>query len=60
MSLIRYGFFGEDDAQRLFLHHYLEALTVNSGPRFAFDQEFAARFRAANKKQVDDHSTLLF
>ena len=54
MSSIRYGFFGEDDAQRLFLHHYLEAVTANSQHRFEFDKAFARRFRAINKKQVDD------
>lgn len=54
MNVIRYGFFGEDDAQRLFLHHYLTAVTAHSARHFEFDQEFARRFRATNKKQVDD------
>ena len=54
MSSIRYGFFGEDDAQRLFLQHYLTALMADSPHRFEFDEAFALRFRATNKKQVDD------
>lgn len=53
MSSIRYGFFGEDDAQRLFLHHYLEALTANSPLRFEFDHAFAQRFQGVNKTLVD-------
>ncbi len=54
MSMIRYGFFGEDDAQRIFLRHYLTALTADLPHRFEFDEAFALRFRATNKKQVDD------
>lgn len=53
MSPIRYGFFGEDDAQRLFLQHYLTAVTAGSPHRFEFDEAFARRFRAVNKTIVD-------
>lgn len=54
MSALRYGFFGEDDAQRLFLQHYLAAIIGELPWRFEFDQKFAYRFRGTNKKQVDD------
>lgn len=54
MTPIRYGFFGEDDAQRLFLRHYLATVTAGSQHRFEFDEAFARRFRATNKQQVDD------
>ncbi|WP_157887143.1 hypothetical protein [Hymenobacter sp. PAMC 26628] len=40
MKIIRYGFFGEDDAQRLFLHHYLVALAVGQNWRFEVDANF--------------------
>ncbi|MBD2770276.1 hypothetical protein IC235_20510 [Hymenobacter sp. BT664] len=53
MSILRYGFFGEDDAQRLFLHHYLVAVTANSPWRFEYDADFARRYKAVNKHQVD-------
>ena len=38
MTPIRYGFFGEDDAQRLFLRHYLATVTAGSQHRFEFDE----------------------
>lgn len=40
MRVIRYGFFGEDDAQRLFLHHYLTQLTINQDYQFESDKTF--------------------
>lgn len=40
MRVIRYGFFGEDDAQRLFLHHYLNQLATNQDYRFEADTTF--------------------
>ncbi len=40
MRTIRYGFFGEDDAQRLFLHHYLSTLAEGSEWQFEVDTSF--------------------
>jgi len=40
MRTLRYGFFGEDDAQRLFLHHYLSKLAINRDYRFEADTTF--------------------
>lgn len=54
MTVLRYGFFGEDDAQRLFLQHYLAAASAGRNWRFEADEAFAKRFRGINKTQVDD------
>lgn len=54
MNILRYGFFGEDEAQRLFLHRYLEALAVGQAWRFEADEAFARRFRRQNKTQVNN------
>lgn len=51
MSIIRYGFFGEDEAQRLFLHHYLTALTAAQAHQFVADDTF--RLVGGNKSRVD-------
>lgn len=41
MRVLRYGFFGEDDAQRLFLHHYLQVLAAGQAAwRFEVDTSF--------------------
>lgn len=40
MRIIRYGFFGEDDAQRLFLHHYLTTLAAGQPWQFERDPLF--------------------
>lgn len=40
MKVIKYGFFGEDDAQRLFLRHYLAKLAINQPYRFEADDAF--------------------
>lgn len=52
MSTLRYGFFGEDDAQRLFLHHYLTAMSAKQPWQFQIDEKFGYRFKGLNKKQV--------
>jgi len=52
MRTIRYGFFGEDEAQRLFLHHYLTALSNNSVYLFESDESFG--LVGGNKSQVDN------
>ncbi len=56
MNLITYGFFGEDEAQRLFLHNYLLQLRHLLGkPEITFipNNDFHSRFRVVNKQQVD-------
>lgn len=40
MRILRYGFFGEDDAQRLFLFHYLTTLAKDKEWRFEIDAGF--------------------
>lgn len=40
MRILRYGFFGEDDAQQLFLHHYLTTLAVSKNWQFELDNTF--------------------
>ena len=50
MTMLRYGFFGEDDAQRLFLQHYLAVISVGQSWQFEADEVFAGRFRGVNKK----------
>ena len=40
MRVLRYGFFGEDDAQRLFLHHYLTILATGKNWQFDIDSNF--------------------
>ena len=40
MRTLRYGFFGEDDAQRLFLHHYLITLAKGQEWQFEIDASF--------------------
>ena len=57
MKLLKYGFFGEDEAQRIFLANYLEQLVLSLGKSeelaFEYDQEFAWRFRGNNGHEVD-------
>ncbi len=56
MNLITYGFFGEDEAQRLFLRNYLLQLRDLLGkPEVTFtpNEDFHGRFRVVNKQQVD-------
>jgi len=50
MRTIRYGFFGEDDAQRLFLHHYLTTLAKGKEWQFAIDPDF--HLVGGNKSRV--------
>lgn len=57
MRILKYGFFGEDEAQRIFLANYLEQLVVTFGKSeeltFEYDQEFAWRFRGNSGTEVD-------
>ena len=50
MKQIKYGFYGEDDAQKIFLKNYLQLLP---NTQFEIDEEFCTRFRARNKREVD-------
>jgi hypothetical protein len=50
MSTIRYGFFGEDNAQELFLKHYLVALA--SGQPWHFEQDATFPLKGGNKSRV--------
>ena len=48
MSVLKYGFIGEDAAQRIFLQNYLKQVL----PDFEFDANFT--IKATNKKEVDE------
>jgi hypothetical protein len=50
MRILRYGFFGEDDAQRLFLRHYLTKLATGRDWRFEEDTNFL--LAGGNKSRV--------
>jgi len=56
MRSIRYGFFGEDDAQKLFLRHYLEKLAAGKNWKFEEDTNFHLIGRTKNivKAQFDE------
>ena len=51
MKQLKYGFYGEDDAHKIFLHNYLNHFVDTVV--FERDDDFCAQFRANNKKQVD-------
>ncbi len=57
MKILKYGFFGEDEAQRIFLANYLEQLVITLGKSdeltFGYDQEFAWKFRGMQGDNVD-------
>ena len=57
MKKLKYGFFGEDEAHRIFLKNYLDQLVPFMGKSaditFVFDQEFARQFRGNDKAEVD-------
>lgn len=48
MRIIRYGFFGEDDAQKLFLRHYLTSLCFKQQFIFEEDNTFPLVGRTKN------------
>ena len=57
MKILKYGYFGEDEAHRIFLANYLEQL-VNYLDKskdiiFDFDEEFTYKFKGRNKSDVD-------
>ncbi len=57
MRILKYGYFGEDEAHRIFLANYLEQLVKYLGKSeeliFEFDQMFSYKFRGRNKSEVD-------
>ena len=56
---LRYGFYGEDEAQRLFLHHYLQTVTADIELAFEQDVAFTVQYqrrhgiKLMNKKEVN-------
>ena len=57
MRILKYGYFGEDEAHRIFLANYLEQLVKYLGKSeeiiFDFDEKFTYKFKGKNKKDVD-------
>ncbi len=57
MKTLKYGFFGEDEAHRIFLENYLQQLIINLNISeelsFHFDKEFTYRYRGYTKADVD-------
>lgn len=57
MKILKYGYFGEDEAHRIFLANYLEQLVKYLDKleelNFEFDQIFTFRFKATKKSEVD-------
>ncbi|MDB5239404.1 MAG: hypothetical protein JWP57_29 [Spirosoma sp.] len=52
MKQLKYGFYGEDDAHKIFLHNYLSHFANELV--FVRDDAFCWKFRARTKKEVDD------
>lgn len=57
MRILKYGYFGEDEAHRIFLANYLDLVTKYLGKSeeliFEFDQMFSYKFRGGKKSEVD-------
>lgn len=57
MRILKYGYFGEDEAHRIFLANYLELLVLHLGKAeeliFDFDEIFFYKFRGGKKSEVD-------
>ena len=57
MKILKYGYFGEDEAHRIFLANYLEQLLhyldKSNDLVFDFDEEFTYKFKGRNKSDVD-------
>ncbi len=57
MKILKYGYFGEDEAHRIFLASYLEQLVKYLDKleelNFEFDQIFTYRFKATKRSEVD-------
>ncbi len=58
ITILKYGYFGEDEAHRVFLHNYLDQLLIYSGNSdkvlFEFDEVFTYKYRGRNKTEVDN------
>ena len=50
MRVLRYGFFGEDDAQRIFLRNYLNVLSA--GQKFKFEEDTIFPLSGGSKSRV--------
>lgn len=57
MKILKYGYFGEDEAHRIFLANFLDQLVSYLGKSheiiFDFDEEFTYKFKGRNKSDVD-------
>jgi hypothetical protein len=57
MKILKYGYFGEDEAHRIFLANYLEQVVKFLGKsemlNFDFDLPFTYKFKGKNKSDVD-------
>ncbi len=57
MRILKYGYFGEDEAHRIFLANYLEQLVKFMGKSeeiiFDFDVSFTYKYKGRNKTDVD-------
>lgn len=51
MRQLKYGFYGEDAAHKIFLHNYLSHFSATV--ILECDNEFCSKFRARTKKEVD-------
>ena len=59
MRKIKYGFFGEDMAHRIFLENYLRNIQDEFDVEFKIDEDFCKRFRATNDTTVDEKFRLI-
>jgi hypothetical protein len=57
MKILKYGYYGEDEAHRIFLGNYLEHLLnyldKSEEITFNFDEVFTYKFKGRNKSEVD-------
>jgi hypothetical protein len=57
MKILKYGYYGEDEAHRIFLGNYLEQLLnyldKSEEISFNFDEVFTYKFKGRNKSEVD-------
>jgi hypothetical protein len=54
MKTIKFGFFGEDLAHKIFLINYLNHFQKSHNLLFEIDEEFCYRYSGNNKKEVDN------
>lgn len=53
MKVLKFGFFGEDIAQRIFIENYLKTFQISHQLDFQIDEEFCSQYQAFNKKEVE-------